>query len=706
MYRILYVDDEPSLLEIGKIFLEQSGQFSVDTLDSAPAALTLLNSKTYDAVISDYQMPGMDGIEFLKKVRTSGNTIPFILFTGRGREEVVIQALNEGADFYLQKGGEPQSQFTELEHQIRQAIQQRRAEASIRDLERREADIINFLPDGTFAIDLDGKVIAWNRAMEEMTGVKAEEILGKGNYEYALPFYGTRRPLLLDLVLQEDKETEKKYPHIIRKDRKLISEISIPILYGGKGAYLWFIASPLYETHGHITGAIESIRDITDRKMTENELRAAYEQITATEEELRENYDELIKSGDALRESEENYRALFDDAADLIAIVDAHGTFLNLNRKFEEESGYPRDEMIDKNVLTSGIVTAPSAAKIVFHLGQVFLGKKSPLFEIDGVAKNGTIVPYEVRATPIIKNGKISSAQAILRNITERRKAGEAVAESEQKFHAVFDAARDGLLIADTETHRFVMANAAILKQLGYKEAELLGLSVTDIHPETDLSYVIGQFEKQNRGEIDLAPDIPMLRRDGTVFYCDISSSAITLQGKRYLLGIFRNVTGRKEAEDALRDSEKTYRTIFENTGTATVLIEENTVISHANAEFVRLAGYPVEEIEGKKSWTEFVVKEDLDRMLAQHRMRRKRRESSLKHYEFRFVTKSGDIRNIFLTIDMIPGTKRSVASLMDITSLKSAEESIRESERKYHNVSKLSDRTAFRRTDPDADSN
>ena len=229
---------------------------------------------------------------------------------------------------------------------------------------------------------------------------------------------------------------------------------------------------------------------------------------------------------------------------------------------------------------------------------------------------------------------------------------------------------------------------------------------MTDIHPETDLSYVIGQFEKQNRGEIDLAPDIPMLRRDGTVFYCDISSSAITLQGKRYLLGIFRNVTGRKEAEDALRDSEKTYRTIFENTGTATVLIEENTVISHANAEFVRLAGYPVEEIEGKKSWTEFVVKEDLDRMLAQHRMRRKRRESSLKHYEFRFVTKSGDIRNIFLTIDMIPGTKRSVASLMDITSLKSAEESIRESERKYHNVSKLSDRTAFRRTDPDADSN
>ena len=88
MISILYVDDEPGLLEIGKLFLERSGQFSVDIITSAPAALTLLDTKTYDAIISDYQMPEMDGIEFLKKVRTSGNTIPFILFTGRGRKKL------------------------------------------------------------------------------------------------------------------------------------------------------------------------------------------------------------------------------------------------------------------------------------------------------------------------------------------------------------------------------------------------------------------------------------------------------------------------------------------------------------------------------------------------------------------------------------------------------------------------------------------
>src|SRR5271157_5922550 len=214
MFRVLYVDDEPGLLEIGKLFLEKEGWFSVDVITSASGALSLMESATYDAIIADYQMPGMDGIEFLKHVRSSGNSIPFILFTGRGREEVVIQALNEGADFYLQKGGEPVPQFTELAHKIRQAVQKRQADASVRDLERREADILNFLPDATFAIDAGGVVISWNQAMEELSGITAAEILGKGNYEYAIPAYHERRPILIDLVLTEDPALLKQYPRV------------------------------------------------------------------------------------------------------------------------------------------------------------------------------------------------------------------------------------------------------------------------------------------------------------------------------------------------------------------------------------------------------------------------------------------------------------------------------------------------------------
>ncbi len=132
-FQVLYVDDELELLELGKLYLEEAGNFSIVTENSAFEAFLLLNERRFDAIISDFQMPGMNGIDFLKKVRSSGNNIPFILFTGRGREDIVIQALNEGADFYLQKGGDPLTQYTELEHKVRHAINQKCAENELRE---------------------------------------------------------------------------------------------------------------------------------------------------------------------------------------------------------------------------------------------------------------------------------------------------------------------------------------------------------------------------------------------------------------------------------------------------------------------------------------------------------------------------------------------------------------------------------------------
>jgi DNA-binding response OmpR family regulator len=127
MVCLLYVDDEPQLLDIAKIFLEKTKEFSVDVEASAKAGLELSKSKSYDAIVSDYQMPEMDGIEFLKQVRSTWGDVPFILFTGRGRQEVVIEAINNGADFYLHKGGDPKSQFAELAHKIRQAVRRKQA---------------------------------------------------------------------------------------------------------------------------------------------------------------------------------------------------------------------------------------------------------------------------------------------------------------------------------------------------------------------------------------------------------------------------------------------------------------------------------------------------------------------------------------------------------------------------------------------------
>jgi DNA-binding NtrC family response regulator len=125
---VLYVDDEPLLLDIGKLYLERCSDISVSVSSSVEDALTLLETTSFDVIISDYQMPGTDGIGFLKILRKKNCTIPFILFTGRGREEVMVEAMSNGAMFYIQKGGHPRSPFAELNKKIREAFRRSLAE--------------------------------------------------------------------------------------------------------------------------------------------------------------------------------------------------------------------------------------------------------------------------------------------------------------------------------------------------------------------------------------------------------------------------------------------------------------------------------------------------------------------------------------------------------------------------------------------------
>ncbi len=171
-------------------------------------------------------------------------------------------------------------QFTMLVEGIWRLIDRRRSEEELRESQRMLLDIINFLPDATLVIDDEGKVIAWNKAIEDMTGVKAAEMLGKGNYEYSVPFYGERRPILIDIALQPQKEVLGRYRNIKWQGDVLIGESYIQNLKEGM-VYLFGTASPLYDTKGAIVGAIETIRDITDRKRMEVELACEHDRLAS-----------------------------------------------------------------------------------------------------------------------------------------------------------------------------------------------------------------------------------------------------------------------------------------------------------------------------------------------------------------------------------------------------------------------------------------
>jgi PAS domain S-box-containing protein len=314
---ILHVDDEPLFLELTKIYLERNAGVKVTHCTSAAEALDLVESIEFDAIISDYEMPDMNGLEFLFELRSANITTPFIIFTGRGRQDVVIEALNKGADLYIQKGGDARSQFAELGNAVAKAVLKYRFETENHESKRRIADIFHHLPDATFAIDCSGRVIAWNRAMEKMTGVKAGTIIGTGDHAYSVPFYGVAEPTLVDYILHPDEEIPLSYL-LLRKDQGEIIVETEKATLRGEPVVLWAKATLLYDKNGEITGAIESVRDITAQKKAETALIAA----------------------------DEYRRTLIEAHIDPLVTIAADGRIEDVNAATEALTGRTRDDLI------------------------------------------------------------------------------------------------------------------------------------------------------------------------------------------------------------------------------------------------------------------------------------------------------------------------------------------------------------------------
>ena len=260
--RILYVDDEPGLLEIGKMFLEMSGDFSVNPIDSASAALELLKKEQFDAIISDYQMPGMDGIQFLIEVRKCFGQIPFILFTGRGREEIVLKAIDSGADLYLQKGGETGAQYAELAQKTRIVVERHAAVAALKKSEEKYRNLIENA-DEAIVVAQDGMLRLVNKRVIELIGYTEQELLSMS---------------FTDAIHTDDRAM------VAERYQKRMKGEELPTRYSFRispkdGSVRWVeISAVVIEWEGR-PATLNFLTDITDRKRAEDALQTAYDNL-------------------------------------------------------------------------------------------------------------------------------------------------------------------------------------------------------------------------------------------------------------------------------------------------------------------------------------------------------------------------------------------------------------------------------------------
>ena len=683
MFSLLYVDDEPALLDISRIFLERTGQFTVDTATSGPEALTLLGSKTYDAIISDYQMPGMDGIEFLKRVRSAGNTLPFIVFTGRGREEVAILALNEGADFYLQKGGDPTVQFAELSNKVRYAIMRRRAEVALKQEEAQLRQIIDLVPHRIFAKDRDGTYLLVNRAVAEGYNTTVAGITGKPQSLFH------KDPAELRRMIADDREV------MDTGKVKFIPEEPFTDGFGNRRFHQ--TTKVPFTTLGNNRQAVLGVAiDITERKRIEEELRqknealsAVNEQITAADGELRSTLESKARQERALRESEERYRNVVEDQTEFISRFLPDGTHVFVNEAYCRYFGLERSELLGHRFKPA--IPAGDRERVRRFFLSLTPDHPAGTIEHRIVMPDGSIRWQRWSDRAIFSpSGTLAEYQSVGRDITEQKAAEAALLESGKKYRSTLDALTDAVSVVDQD-FTLVLANRSLtgwLRALGQGE-DIIGKPFLEAFPFLPPSVLDEYREVFRTGTAMVSEESTQI--GGAVIVTETRKIPLAEDGKVVaVIAIIRDITERREAERALRESEEKYRSLYRN---ATLGIFHSTPggrFTDVNPALATLLGYASPE-EAVSSIASIARQVYFDPPRYGEVASAVLESGGVFSTENAYRRRDGTRWYGRLHIRGIPGEGGRPVSyegfVEDITGLRQAEEALRESEEKFRGV-------------------
>lgn len=515
MITVLYVDDEPALLDTCRRILERTGSFSVTTALSGNEALEKIHTLPCDAVVADYQMADINGLDLLKIIRDEFPDLPFVIFTGKGREDVVVEAFEHGVDFYVQKGGDAKAQYTELAHKIERAVENRRIK---KRLERSEERFQNFLRNFegiAFQVNSAGQYYLLEGGVEETTGYPKKEFLSG---------YVT----LESMIHPDDQEQFKK-------DFRHLSTVP-----GFRADSLFRII----RKDGHVRWLHAILHNICSSQKAIIHIQGALYDITY----LKSTQEELART-------EKKWRSIITKAPVIISVLDQKGKFLFINKTHPPHKPTDLVGTFAGEYLTPGVEEVlENALYRVISTGETMRFESSvPIGE-----KLNEWLTHQI--SPIIWDGIQEAALVVSTVITERKWLEQSLRDSEEQYRAIVTASGDGITIIDP-AGQITFASPRVYDIFGIPcDQPITSFSAFDFIDPSFRQVASSRMISILEGDLDAEPfEYLLLKHNGTQFQGELVTTPLRDSSGKIssLLVLIRDIS-RRESRDNLKPSGKT----------------------------------------------------------------------------------------------------------------------------------------------------
>jgi PAS domain S-box-containing protein len=714
LIKILMVDDDPEILKIGKVFLERSDDIRVDIAHSGKEAMCKLEMSSYDAIISDYMMPEMDGIAFLKLVRARDQAIPFIMLTGKGREEIVIDAINNRADYYKVKEGNPKLIFKELLHQIRQAVAHRRDEKrierldhmliAIRNISRlalREKDPKKML-DGICdsLTETLGCHSLWIVIMDESGkfSTVTEAGFGKDFNHIEELLKREKLPVCVKNVFDSQHAfiTEDPLPDCSVCPLSSIcierATMALPLALEGK-IYGYMI----------LTVPLELVPDEEERVLFEELGRDITFWLHVIE---LENFKE--QSMEKLQQSEKKYRDLVENLQEGIWVIDKDAYTTFVNPRMAKMLGYTFDEMLGKHLFS--FMDDRGAQRAKKELDRFTQGIKKH-YDFEFIRKDGDRIYTFLEASSIMgERGNYAGAIACIMDITERKKADDALRASEERWNLAIEGGNLGAWDWDM-VEDVIVLNDRMAEILDYSPEELerdVSMWMQLVHPE-DFLNVNRAMLRHLEGKTPYYQSEHRLRnKNGLWKWVDERGMIVSSDDSgnpTRVCGILEDISERKMIDKKVFNLSQFQKNIIDNANVwLNVLDAQNSVVIW-NRAAEEISGYSCEEVIGDGKIWECLYPEEEQRKEIAEKAALMAKGATVEDLETTIRCKNGQNKTISWHYrNLHDGDENKIGLIaigLDITKQKNAEIALRESEAKYRTlVERANDGIAIVRDD------